>query len=120
MKARAAGPAQIAYVSYANGDVRRITSDLNSYLGVSVTADSRVVATVQWESLDDAWVTPMAALDNAKPITSYGSLDYPSWSPDGRIVYSSGADGNIWLMGSYGSNPKQFTSNAGENFPARV
>jgi len=24
----------------------------------------------------------MAALDNAKPITSYGSLDYPTWSPD--------------------------------------
>ena len=26
-----------------------------------VTADSRVVATVQGESLDDAWVAPMAA-----------------------------------------------------------
>ncbi len=118
--ARAAGTVQIVYVSYANGDVRRITSDLNSYKGVSVTADSRVVATVLWEDLADAWVAPMAALDNAKPITSYGSLDYPTWSPDGRIVYSSRADGNIWMMGSDGSNPKQLTSNAGENFPARV
>jgi eukaryotic-like serine/threonine-protein kinase len=115
-QARSGGPWQIAYVSYANGDVRRITSDLNYYMGVSVTADSRVVATVQWEELADAWVAPMAALDSAKPITSHGSLEVPTWGPDGRIVYSSGADGNIWLMGSDGSNPKQLTSNAGENF----
>jgi Tol biopolymer transport system component len=93
---------------------------LNTYIGVSVTADSRVVATVQWESLLDAWVAPMAALDSAKPITSHGSLDNPTWSPDGRIVYSSPADGNIWLMGSDGSNPKQLTSNAGGNFLPRV
>ena len=119
-QARSGGPIQIAYVSYANGDVRRITSDLNFYMGVSVTADSRVVATLQWESLGDAWVAPMAALDSAKPITSHGSLSYPTWSPDGRIVYSSDADGNIWLMGSDGSNPKQLTSNAGGNFLSRV
>ncbi|MGA8618170.1 MAG: DPP IV N-terminal domain-containing protein [Candidatus Sulfotelmatobacter sp.] len=34
-------------------------------------------------------------------------------SPDGRIVYSSYADGNIWLIGSDGSNRKQLTSNTG-------
>jgi Tol biopolymer transport system component len=120
-QARSGGPTQIAYVSYANGDVRRITSDLNYYYSVSVTADSRVVATVQWEGLaNDAWVAPMAALDSAKPITSHGSLSYATWSPDGRIVYSSDADGNIWLMGSDGSNPKQLTSNAGGNFLPRV
>ena len=81
-----------------------------------VTADSRVVATVQGESLDDAWVAPMAALGSAKPITSHGSLNDPTWSPDGRIVYSSGVDGNIWVMGSDGSNPKQLTSNAEGDF----
>jgi eukaryotic-like serine/threonine-protein kinase len=118
-QARSGGPIQIAYVSYANGDIRRITSDLNTYMGVSVTADSRVVATVQVEALADAWVAPMATLESAKPITSHGSLSYPTWSPDGRIVYSSD-DGNIWLMGSDGSNPKQLTSNAGGNFLPRV
>jgi Tol biopolymer transport system component len=116
---RSGGPLQIVYVSYANGEVRRITSDLNYYLSVSITADSRAVATVQWESSVDAWVAPMAALDSAKPITSHGSLGFPTWSPDGRIVYR-GADTNIWLMGSDGSNPKQLTSNAGGNFFPRV
>jgi len=107
------GPVQVLYVSYANGEVRRITSDLNYYFSVSITADSRVVATVQFEYPSDAWVAPMAALDSAKPITSHGDLGGPTWSPDGRIVYFSYSDGNIWLMGSDGSNPKQLTSNAG-------
>jgi eukaryotic-like serine/threonine-protein kinase len=106
-------PSQIGYVSYANGEVRRITSDLNYYHNVSVTADSRTVATVQFEWSFDVWVAPMAALDSAKPITSDGRGSGPTWSPDGRIVYSSYADGNIWLIGSDGSNRKQLTSNTG-------
>jgi Tol biopolymer transport system component len=115
------GPVQVVYVSYANGEVRRITSDLNYYLSVSITADSRVVATTQFEFLADAWVAPMEALDSAKPITSHGDLGGPTWSPDGRIVHFRQSDGNIWLMGSDGSNPKQLTSNAGGgNFNPQV
>ena len=34
-------------------------------------------------------------------------------SPDGGIVYSTFGDGNLWRMGSDGSNPKQLTSNTG-------
>ena len=110
-------PSQIGYISQANGEVRRITSDLNYYHNVSVTADSRVVATVQFEWSFDVWVAPMAALDSAKPITSDGRASGPTWSPDGRIVYSSYADGNIWVTESDGSNRRQLTSNTGgENF----
>jgi Tol biopolymer transport system component len=105
---------QVVYVSYANGEVRRITNDLNYYTNVSVTADSRVVATTQMEFSWDAWVALMAALDSAKPITSDGRVNGPTWSPDGRIVYFNVADGNIWLMGADGSNPKQLTSNTEE------
>ncbi len=116
---RLEGLAPIVYVSYANGEVRRITSDLNYYGNVSVTADSRVVATIQSEWPFDVWVAPMAALDSATPITSDGRGDWPTWSPDGRVAYSNYADGNIWLMGPDGSNRKQFTSNA-EGFYPRV
>ena len=114
-------PSQIAYVSNANGEVRRITNDLNFYTNLSVTADSRVVATVQLEWSFDVWVAPMAALDSAKPITSDGRGAGPTWSPDGRIVYFSYADGNIWVMGSDGSNRKQLTSNSGgRNYDPQV
>jgi len=114
---RLEGLAPIVYVSYANGEVRRITSDLNYYDNVSVTADSRVVATVQSEWPFDVWVASIAALDRSQPITSDGRGDWPTWSSDGRIVYSSYADGNIWLMGADGSNRKQLTSNAEDFYP---
>jgi len=110
---RRGGPTQVVYVSYANGEARRITSDLNYYLNVNVTADSRVVATVESELSFDAWVAPMVALDSAKPITSNGDVLDLTWSPDGSILYTSIADGKIWLMGSDGNNPKQLTSNTG-------
>jgi eukaryotic-like serine/threonine-protein kinase len=113
---RSGGPVQVVYVSYANGEVRRITSDLNNYLNVSVTADSRGVATVQLENPFDLWVAPMTVLDSTKPITTDGQGGSATWGPDGTIVYSSHADGNIWVMESDGSNPKQLTSNAGGNF----
>ena len=116
---RMEGLAPIVYVSYANGETRRITSDLNYYGNVSVTADSRVVATIQSEWPFDVWVAPMAALDSAKPITSDGRGDWPTWSPDGTVAYSNYADGNIWLMRPDGSNRKQFTSNA-ESFYPRI
>jgi Tol biopolymer transport system component len=112
---RDSGPLQIEYVSYANGEVRRITGDPNYYHSVSVTANSRVIATMQFEFSFDAWVAPMAALDNAKPITSHGRGDEPTWSPHGKIVHWSYDDGNIWLIGSDGSNPRQLTSNSGFN-----
>ncbi len=114
---RMEGLAPIVYVSYANGEVRGITSDLNYYSNVSVTTDSRVVATVQSEWPFDVWVAPTAALDSAKPITSDGRADWPTWGPDGRVAYSDYADGNIWLMGADGSHRKQLTSNAHAFYP---
>jgi eukaryotic-like serine/threonine-protein kinase len=118
---RDGGPVQIVYVSYANGEVRRITRDLNYYHDASVTADARVIATVQLEYSFDAWVAPMAALESAKPITSDGSEGAPTWSPDGRILYGSYSDGNIWVMDPDGGNPKQLTSDTGgANFYPRA
>jgi Tol biopolymer transport system component len=100
------GRSQIGYLSYPNGEVRRITSDLNNYIGVSLTADSRALATVQWETPSDAWVAPIAEADSAKPITSGGHTLSPTWSPDGRIVCLKDAGGvtNVWVMESDGHN----------------
>ena len=115
-----AGPVQVEYVSHANGEVRRITSDPIRYHGISATADSRVLATMQFEFSVDAWVGPVSKLDSAWPITSDGRRGDPTWSPDGRIVNWSYDDGNIWLVGSDGSNPMQLTSNSGFNADPRV
>jgi Tol biopolymer transport system component len=120
---------QIGYLSYRNGDLRRITNDLNSYNGVSLSADSRALVTIQRELSVDAWVAPLAEADSAKRITSngqtYGVTLSPNgrtygatWSPDGRIVYRK--SGNIWVMESDGRNARQLTVNKGEDYLIRV
>jgi eukaryotic-like serine/threonine-protein kinase len=115
---------QIGYLSYPNGEVHRITNDLNEYDGVSLTADSRALATVLWEFSSDAWVALIAEADSAKPITSGGHTYWPAWSPDGRIVCTkstAGGVGNIWVMESDGRNARQLTVNTeGVNRAPRV
>ena len=107
------GRSQFGYLSYPSGEFRRITNDLNNYIGVSLTADSRALATLQWETPSDAWTAPIAEADSAKPITSGGHTLSPTWSPDGRIVCLKDAGGvtNVWVMESNGHNARQLTFN---------
>lgn len=107
---------QITYLSYPNGEARRITNDTNDYDGVSLTADSHTVATVQEKSSFDTWVAAFAEPDSARPITSGGSSGREAWAPGGRLVFDKrGGQGetNIWVMERDGSNAKQLTVSAG-------
>jgi eukaryotic-like serine/threonine-protein kinase len=107
---RGAGPLQMEYVSYSNGGVRKITNDLNFYMGVSLSSDSNRLATVQRTSYVDVWLAPFADSDRAKPITSSGRSSRPAWGPDRKILFatdeSNRADA-ITATGPDGSNPKQ-------------
>jgi eukaryotic-like serine/threonine-protein kinase len=99
---------QIRYISHANGEVRRITNDLNSYTGVSLTADSRMLVTVRHEASSDLWVASLADPDKAEPITSGGVSRDGTYTPDGKkIVYV--VNKNIWVMDPDGANAKQLT-----------
>jgi serine/threonine protein kinase/Tol biopolymer transport system component len=106
----------IGYLSYADGQLRRITTDTNDYRGVSLTADSRTLATVQQKLSFDAWVLPASNAENARPITSGGTSGETTWSPDGKIVFQKimgQGEMNIFMMESDGSNAKQLTAKAG-------
>jgi serine/threonine protein kinase len=103
---------QMWYVPYPDGEVRRITNDLNSYIGASLTADSRTLVTVQFNQLSNIWVAPGGDTSHAVQATSGSSNQYGlSWTPDGRVVYSSGASGNpdVWIMNADGTEQKQLT-----------
>ena len=52
-------PSQVDFVSYPDGEVRRITNDLNYYFGVSLTADDRTLATVQLNLAGNIWVAAL-------------------------------------------------------------
>jgi eukaryotic-like serine/threonine-protein kinase len=105
---------QIWMLPYPTGEAQRLTRDLNDYRGTSLTADSRSLVTVQYDGTANVWVAPASDLMRGKQITT-GKLEADrglSWTPDGRIVYSSIASGNldIWIMNADGTNQKQLTS----------
>jgi Tol biopolymer transport system component len=98
-------PSQFDYVSYPDGEVRRITNDLNYYVGVSLTADDSTLATVQSNLVANIWVAGLAEATNAKPITTGGHDWLPAWTPDNRIVYVLDEVNRkrLWMMSSDGS-----------------
>jgi Tol biopolymer transport system component len=82
---------QIWRVSYPDGEVRKITNDLNNYSQLSLTADSVALVTVQTEGTSSIWVSPQGDPSRATQI-SFGRYDGQgglSLMPNGRIVYVS-------------------------------
>jgi eukaryotic-like serine/threonine-protein kinase len=107
-------PVQIVYLSYPRGEARNITSGFNWYFGVSLTADSSILATVQDDYASDIWVGSLAQPDSAQPVTSSARAQLPSWRADGKIVYLTEETPrkNIWVMDSNGSNPTRLTDSS--------
>jgi serine/threonine protein kinase/Tol biopolymer transport system component len=86
------------YIPLSKGSTRRITADLNGYEGVSLTAGSRTLATVQERSEFNTWVAPNADPTSAKPMNSGGAWMRETWAPDSLIVSVGGIQGAISLM----------------------
>jgi Tol biopolymer transport system component/DNA-binding winged helix-turn-helix (wHTH) protein len=99
-------------LSYPDGEIRKVTNDLNDYGVISVKADSTEIVTVQAKFTSHIWVTSNgnAAEAHAKQLArSAGGL---SWTPDGKIVYATFAKNNdrdIWTMNSDGTDQRQLT-----------
>lgn len=108
---RSGTPEQFEYVSHSNGEVRRITRDLNYYSGVSLTADYAMLATTQHDEFSVIWVAPLAEPDSAKPVTSGGQAWKPTWTVDGKVVYvlNEITRKSLWVMDADGSKPRQLT-----------
>jgi serine/threonine protein kinase len=112
---------QLWYVAYPGGEARRITNDLNRYFGVSLTADSSALVTVQSEVSSSIWAVPQGDAASARRLTS-GSGTTEGLTglvclPNGGVLYTSNASGHsdIWSMNADGSSPAQLTVNAGNN-----
>jgi Tol biopolymer transport system component len=115
------GPVQIWAVSVSGGGAAtKITSEIRSYLGLSLAADSSSILAIQSESFTDVWLMPWSETDQAKQSLSIkggGRVDL-SWTPDGRIVYISSEAGppTIFVMNADGSNKIQLTT---DTYPKR-
>ena len=115
---------QVYQISYPGGEVRKITNDLLSYHGVSMTADSGSMVVVQEDRVLNIWSAPDGDTRRAGQLT-HGSAKNEGraglrWTSEGKIVYTSFAGGltpNVWIMNGDGSNPRQLTQSFGV-FPA--
>jgi len=104
------------FLTNIDGQLRQLTTDTNEYIGVSLTADSRTLATVQFKPSFDAWVSSAANATNAKPITSGGNSEGVTWTVKGKIVFQKimgPGEMSIWMMESDGSRARPLTPTAG-------
>jgi Tol biopolymer transport system component len=106
---------QVYQISYPSGEVHKITNDLLSYHGISMTADSGSIVVVQEDRVFNIWSASDGDSGRAKQLT-HGSAKFEGWTglqwtPDGKIVYtlSSGLTPHIWIMNEEGSNARQLT-----------
>jgi Tol biopolymer transport system component len=109
---------QIWRVAYPSGERTRVTNDLNSYIGASLAADGRSLATVQTETVAGIYIAEGADKEPRKVTGGAGRADGNTglaWIPDGRIVYSSNASGfpQLWISDADGANTRQLTSTVG-------
>ncbi|MGC1646357.1 MAG: protein kinase, partial [Candidatus Sulfotelmatobacter sp.] len=114
-------PSQLWFISYPNGEVRRITSDLTDYRDVSVASDSTIVTTQQ-QVTSSTWVLPADSLAKGRPIAlASGASSMPRdlvWTSDGKLMYAAvaGAKEDIWIMDADGANRRQLTVDGGNNW----
>lgn len=113
---------QVILIPYPTGSPRKITTDLSGYSGLSLSADGTALVSTRNQSVINIWTQPGDDASGAKQ-TTFGDATRDGWSglgwmPDGRIVYSSSANGHpdIWVMDADGLNKKQLTMELGSNF----
>jgi Tol biopolymer transport system component/DNA-binding winged helix-turn-helix (wHTH) protein len=110
---------QLWLLTYPGGEARRVTNDMSSYEGVSVSADSAALVSERTERVSSVWVIPDSDTNRATQIRSGFGDNYSErfgldWTPDGRLVYASHASGNLdlWVAATDGSEPRQLTREA--------
>lgn len=112
---------QLWRISSPSGVTQKITNDLNDYRGLSLSAESNSLATVQYDWISNLWVAPWGEAGDGVQVTSGVGRNYePVWTPDGRIVFGSNVSGNsqIWIAGADGSDRRQLTVDGRNNYPA--
>ena len=107
---------QLWHISYPGGEPTRLTDDLISYEGVSLTRNSRAFVSATSEQVSRIWIAPGSKLDDARPTSSalsdnYSQLFGMDWTGKNQIVYGSYKSGNadIWVMEADGTRQQQLT-----------
>jgi serine/threonine protein kinase/Tol biopolymer transport system component len=95
---------QIWQVSYPEAEARRITNDLNFYIGTTITADGSALATVQVSLVANLTITNFGSVisfSSPRQVTSgvgrADGLGGITWAPGDNIIYGYYSGGAIRL-----------------------
>jgi serine/threonine protein kinase len=87
---QAGAPSQLSLLMYPSGQLSRLTNDLSSYLGVSVTADRASLVTTQYTPRSTIWVGDASGRQGTEVVSAVRGLVNAAWAGD-RVVYSDGS-----------------------------
>ena len=100
-------------LSYPDGKLRQVTTDLASYFRVSLVQGGGKLATVQTDVNCTLWVAPADNPSDVVPLhegaARMDGLWGVSWLPDGRLVFGIGDLSELWVVNRDGSNRQQLT-----------
>ncbi|HMS40023.1 MAG TPA: DPP IV N-terminal domain-containing protein [Pyrinomonadaceae bacterium] len=112
---------QLWKMAQPNGELQRITNDLNIYRTLSLSQDGTKLLARRQTISSHLWTAKTGDLENQKQIT-FGNLNRDGgsegivWTHDNqKIIYSSRITGNVdlWSVNTEDGTKKQLTENAG-------
>ena len=106
---------QVYEISYPQGEARRITVDLDSYVGMGVTADGNSLVTLKYERHSNIVIASMDRTGHAfeeHVLAGRDGAQGLDWTPGGRIVYTAptATEENLGSMDAQGGDRKQLTA----------
>lgn len=114
---------QLYLVDTATGEETRITNDLNSYFGLSVSKDGSSIVSAQRQFSKHIWIGDPNAPASFKRVTREPTAHMTAaWAGDDRIVYDA-VDNNtphIWISDQDGQNAEQLTPNDSSDYHPRI
>jgi Tol biopolymer transport system component len=85
---------QLGYLSFPKGEFRALTTDTNTYLHPSVSADGKLIAATQSKYVFNLGVAPASKPDEVKQVQlmSHLNLWQWNWMPSGQLIVPQGGD----------------------------
>jgi Tol biopolymer transport system component len=85
---------QLGFVSFPKGEWRALTTDTNTYLHPSVSADGKMVAATASKAIFSMGIAPATKPDELKPVQLMSQLNpwQWNWMPDGKLIIPQGGD----------------------------
>ena len=100
-------------MSYPEGSLRKVTSDLAHSFDVSLVGGGGSLVTVQKQVDSTLWVAPASKPSEAMPLREGAAREDGiwgvAWLPGGRLVFGIGDFSELWVVDRDGSNRQQLT-----------